>query len=219
MARNFRSRRATNPAERCQHRLYVVLDGGEVQGLEPLGVVKTCAERVRLGRISAQRRKIELLRPPKLIGVGRAFGPRGSRSTNRHGGDRRQERTLPFTLHPVSSDASLSRDSSSYGPGSDVSLPGSFDVSDKATLSRGAPPEGTKRRGATGDLVPTDEIGKLPVIRAHFSRRSAQTRDGRDSMPRTPRAADAVPRSSARCRRTGFVEWLAGFDQDEARNA
>jgi hypothetical protein len=35
-------------------------------------------------------------------------------------------------LHPVSSDASLSRDSSSYGPGSDVSLPGSFEVSDKA---------------------------------------------------------------------------------------
>jgi hypothetical protein len=46
-------------------------------------------------------------------------------------------------LHPVSSDASLSRDSSSYGPGSDVSLPGSFEVSDKAALSWGAPPEGT----------------------------------------------------------------------------
>ena len=54
---------AKNPAEANP------LDGGEVEGVEALGVVEPLAHRVGLGRVLGQDLQVELVRPPLLVGI------------------------------------------------------------------------------------------------------------------------------------------------------
>ena len=51
------------------HRRDVALDGGEVEGLERLGVVEVLAERVGHGRVLGEDLQVELVRPPLTVGV------------------------------------------------------------------------------------------------------------------------------------------------------
>ncbi len=53
-----------------EHRLDILLHGGEIERLELGGVIEIVTKRVGLGGVLAQRLEIELLGPPELVGDG-----------------------------------------------------------------------------------------------------------------------------------------------------
>ena len=61
------------------HDLDILLEGSEVEGCKRLGVVEVFAHRVGLHAVLAQRREVDLFRPPELVRFHFALGGPGAR--------------------------------------------------------------------------------------------------------------------------------------------